>query len=50
MLFPGWELPQEPSRAMNAKAAALLRTARDNYARGIDAIESALIAMDIPVH
>jgi hypothetical protein len=49
MLFPGWELPQEPSREINDRAAALLRTARDNYARGIDEIETALATMDEPV-
>jgi hypothetical protein len=48
ILFPGWELPQEASREVNDKVAALLRTARDNYARGIDEIESGLelIALD----
>jgi hypothetical protein len=48
MLFPGWELPQEPSREVNDRAAELLRTARDNYARGIDEIENALGAMGVP--
>ena len=47
-LFPGWELPQEPNRETNEKAAALLRMARDHYARGIDEIESALAAMGVP--
>jgi hypothetical protein len=47
-LFPGWELPQEASREINDKAAALLRTARDHYARGIDEIEGALAAMGVP--
>ena len=42
MLFPGWALPKEASREMNDRAAALLRTARENYARGIDEIEAAL--------
>jgi hypothetical protein len=42
MLFPGWQLPKEPSRETNDRVAALLRTARDNYARGIDEIEAAL--------
>ena len=42
LLFPGWELPQEPSRVLNDKAASLLRTARDHYARGIDEVEAAL--------
>jgi hypothetical protein len=48
MLFPGWELPQEVNGKTNEKVAALLRTARDNYARGIDEIESALDAMGVP--
>jgi hypothetical protein len=48
MLFPNWELPPEPSRETNDRAAALLRAARDNYARGIDEIESALAAMNEP--
>lgn len=42
MLFPGWELPVEASRKVNDVVAALLRTARDKYARGIDEIEVAL--------
>ena len=42
LLFPGWQLPKEASRELNDKAAALLRTARDNYARAIDEIEAAL--------
>lgn len=45
MLFPGWQLPREASREMNDKVAALLRTARDNYARAIDEIGSALGGM-----
>jgi hypothetical protein len=48
MLFPGWELPQEANREINDKAAVLLRTARDNYARAIDEIEGALGAMGAP--
>ena len=48
MLFPNWELPPEPSRETNEKAATLLKTARDNYARGIDEIQSALAAMGVP--
>jgi hypothetical protein len=47
MLFPGWELPQEPSRETNDRAATLLRTARDNYARGIDEIGNALAALGV---
>ena len=42
ILFPGWQLPKEASRDINDEVAALLRTARDNYARGIDEIEAAL--------
>jgi hypothetical protein len=34
---------------MNDRVAALLRTARDRYARGIDEIESALDAICAPV-
>jgi hypothetical protein len=49
MLFPGWQLPQEASREVNGKVAALLRTARDNYARGIHGIEGALEALGVPV-
>ena len=48
MLFPGWELPQEPSRETNDVAAALLRAARDSYARGIDEIEKALGTIGVP--
>jgi hypothetical protein len=48
ILFPGWELPQEPSRETNDKAAALLKTARDKYVRGIDEIEKALGTMGVP--
>jgi len=48
MLFPGWELPKEASRETNDKAATLLRTARESYARGIDEIERALVAMGVP--
>ena len=48
MLFPGWQLPKEASREVNSRVAALLHTARDNYARGIDEIEGALAAMGVP--
>jgi hypothetical protein len=48
-LFPGWELPQEASGDINVQVATLLRTARDNYVRGIDEIESALDAIGAPV-
>jgi hypothetical protein len=48
MLFPGWELPKEANREINDQVAALLRTARDNYARGIDQIEGALRALGVP--
>ena len=50
LLFPGWELPQEPSRVTNDRTAALLHTARDNYARGIDEIEDALSAIGASAH
>jgi hypothetical protein len=49
MLFPGWQLPQEANRETNRRVATLLRTACDSYARGIDEIESALKALDVPV-
>jgi hypothetical protein len=49
ILFPGWELPAEASRETNDRVAALLCTARDNYARGIDEIERALGAMRLSV-
>jgi len=42
MLFPGWQLPNEARDDVDDKVAALLRTARDNYARGIYEIEAAL--------
>ena len=42
MLFPGWQMPKEPSRETNDRVAALLRTARENYAQAIDEIEAAL--------
>jgi hypothetical protein len=48
MLFPGWELPQEASREVNDRAAALLRTAREHYACGISEIERALETMGLP--
>jgi hypothetical protein len=48
LLFPNWELPQKPSREINDRAAALLRTARDSYASSIDAIEKALGTMGVP--
>jgi hypothetical protein len=47
MLFPGWELPQEANREINDRVAALLRVARDNYARGTDEIEGALAAIGV---
>jgi hypothetical protein len=49
MLFPNWALPLEPSRETNDRAVALLRTARDHYALGIDEIDSALAAMGVSV-
>ena len=50
MLFPGWQLPKEAGRETNHRVAALLRTARAHYARGIDEVESALAAMGTPAH
>ena len=38
----GWESPPGPDAERNARAAVLLRQARDCYARGIDEIEGAL--------
>jgi hypothetical protein len=48
MLFPDWELPKVADREINDRVAALLRTARDHYARGIEAIEDALKALGVP--
>ena len=45
MLFPGCELPKEANRAANARVAALLASARQLYARGIDEIGAALPAL-----
>jgi hypothetical protein len=50
MLFPGWELPKQASRETNDQVAALLRTARESYARGIDKIERALAAIGVPAN
>jgi hypothetical protein len=46
LLFPGWQLPEEADRELNARVTALLRTARDHYAHGIDQTEAALIQLD----
>jgi hypothetical protein len=45
LLFPEWQLPEQPSAEKNARAAALLSVARDNYARAIDEIGTALRAV-----
>jgi hypothetical protein len=42
MLFPAWRLPEQADAGMNARAGGLLREARDDYARAIDATEAAL--------
>ncbi len=42
MLFPQWQLPAEADADASSRAARLLIEARDHYARGIDAVESAL--------
>lgn len=39
--FIGWEAPQEVDPDWYAQAAALVTRARDDYVRGIDAVEAA---------
>jgi hypothetical protein len=46
LLFPGWQLPKEADRELNAQVAALLQAARDHYAGGIDELEAALVQLD----
>jgi len=46
LLFPGWQLPKEADREVNARVAVLLRTARDHYAHGIDQVEAALMQLN----
>jgi hypothetical protein len=46
LLFPGWQLPKETNRELNARVAALLCSARDRYAQGVDEIQAALVQME----
>ncbi|MBN1934550.1 MAG: hypothetical protein JW934_07785 [Anaerolineae bacterium] len=41
-----WSAPEDPDPERNARLVPLLRQARDGYARGIDAIEAALVVVE----